>query len=614
MHAGGCRGLTGSGHKIRRGGPDPGRISALSEKVSGLLASQRYGEAAKYCDMILSIDPNNMGALEGREFALMRDRRYGEMISVCGRILEGRPGDMGALSDMGLGLIMTDRIPEGDTALDRALAYDPGHVPAMWRKALARSLLKEYKPAISWLDRALAICPDSSLAYKRKGDALSDLGRYGEAISCYDKSLAIRPGSPSTLKGKARALHKLGKSDKSLACYRSAWEADPGDWGAFSKFVRLLLETKRYEEVVLYCNRVLNAEPNNTDMLLMKSAALSKLGRREIVDYRDIILEVAPWRMDALWESGAGSQLGGYGDVSDYCDAILKDEPWNINVLWKKGVALSRLGGSPEAASAGRTGARPGAGLAGGAATGPGADPGGRDTRPVLLLDTNVLYACCAPGSKNHEKSLNLWKGYLRDHVCYVEYTVLAEMRKLLQGAPDRNMWERMQAEIVRSFGPDASGFFRLVSRYSEIREGQLLDVRQFYADMLNHPGMRDTIARWSVTKRDNPVVKERGARALLKNYPDNNILAFAAFCARETGAPTTLLTRDSDFLYFAEQIRSRFSVKVAGTRDVLAGHGSRGGHPRSAASRRTQDAPEHTRRHGRSRGPRRNRGAGRSR
>ena len=125
---------------------------------------------------------------------------------------------------------------------------------------------------------------------------------------------------------------------------------------------------------------------------------------------------------------------------------------------------------------------------------------------------------------------------------------------------------------------------------------------------------MRDTIARWSVTKKNNPVVKERGARALLKNYPGNNIPAFAAFCAKETDAPTTLLTRDSDFLYFAEWIWSRFSVKVAGTRDVLADHGSRGGHPWSAASRRTQDAPAHARRYGRSRGSKRNRGAYRSR
>ena len=599
-----CSGLTGSGHKARRKRSDPGRIPALSEKVSGLLVHRRYKEAAEYCGMILAIDPNNAEALEGREFALMRDRRYGEMISLCGRILEDRPDNVDALSDMGLALIMTERILEGDEALDRALVRDPGHVPTMWRKALARSRLKEHKPAISWLDRALAIRPDSSLAHKRKGDALSNLGRYGEAISCYDKSLSIRPDSPSTLKGKARALHKLGKSDESLACYRNAWEADPGDWGAFSKFVRLLLETKRYEEVILYCNRVLNVEPNNTDMLLMKSAALSKLGRREIVDYRDIILEVAPWRMDTLWEGGAGSQLSGYGDVSDYCDAILKDEPWNINVLWKKGVALSRLKATSEAASVGRTNSRPGAVPAEGDAPGPEANPGRRNTRPVLMLDTNILYACCAPGM-NHKKSFDLWKGYLRDHVCYVEYTVLAEMRKLLQGAPGRNMWERMQAEMVRSFGPNASDFFRLVSRYSEIREDQLLAVRRFYADMLDHPGMRDTIARWSVTKKDNPVVKERGARALLKNYPDNNILAFAAFCAKETGALTTLLTRDSDFLYFAEQIRSRFGVRVAGTRDALAGHGS---HPRDAAPRRTRDSPAHTRRHGRSRGPKRNR------
>lgn len=561
---GGCSGLTGSSHKTRRGGPDPGRIAALSEKVSGLLASRRYGDAAKCCGMILSIDPDNMEALEGREFALMRDRRYGEMISTCGRTLKDNPDDVDALSGMGLGLIMTDRIPEGDKALDRALAHDPGHIPTMWRKALARSRLREYKPVISWLDRALAIRPDSSLAHKRRGDALYDLGRYGEAISCYDESLAIRPDSPSTLKGKARVLHKLGKSAESLACYRNAWEADPGDWGAFSKFVRLLMETKRYEEVILYCNHVLNAEPNNTDMLLMKSAALSKLGRSEIVDYRDIILDVAPWRMDTLWVGGAGSQLSGYGDVSDYCDAILKDEPWNINVLWKKGVALSRLKASSEAASGGRTAPLPGAGRANGAATGPGANPSRRGARPVLMLDTNVLYACCAPGSKNHRTSLDLWRGYLRDHVCYVEYTVLAEMRKLLRDAPDRGMWERMQAEIVRSFGPDVSDFFRLVSRYSEVREDQLLKVRRFYADMLDHPGMRDTIARWSVTKKNNPVVKERGARALLKNYPDNNILAFAAFCAEETGTPTTLLTRDSDFLYFADQIRSRFGVRVA--------------------------------------------------
>ena len=568
-----------TGHGARRDGRGPERIASLSKKVSDLLSLQRYGEAAKYCDMILSVDPNNVKALEEREFALMRHQQYEEMVSTCGRILQNQPDNVVALSDMGLGLVMTERIQEGDEVLDRALAHNPRHVPALWRKALARSRLKEYKPAISWLDQSLAVRPDSSLAYKRKGDALANLGRYGEAVSSYDKSLAIRPDAPSTLKGKGGALHKLGKSGEALACYRNAWKADPQDRGAFTKLVRLMLETKRYEEAILYCNQVLNAEPNNTDMLLMKSAALSKLGRREIVDYRDVILEVAPWSMDTLWASGAGSQISGYGDVSDYCDAILKDEPWNINVLWKKGVALSRLGAASEAAPGGHSVPRLDAGRA------------GRDARPIMMPDTNILYAYCAPGSRNHKKTLDLWKGYLRNHTCYVEYTVLAEMRKLLQGSSDRGMWKRMQAEIVRSFGPDGTAFFRLVSRYSEIRKDHLLNVRQFYADMLERPEMRDTIARWSVTKKNNPIVKERGAQALLKNYPDNNILAFAAFCAMETGAPTTLLTRDSDFLYFAGQILSRFRVKVVGTWDALTGRGGRprgaSAHPRSSGGSR---------------------------
>lgn len=558
--------LTGSKHRIRQVAPGSERISVLSEKISDLLAHRKYGKAVKCCDTILSIDPNNIKVLEEREFALIKDQQYAKMISACGRALEGCPDNVDALSDMGLGLIMTERIPKGDEVLDQALSHDPEHVPTLWRKAMARSHMKEYKLAITWLDRALGICPDSSLAYKRKGDALSNLGRYGEAIPLYDKSLAIRPDSPSTLKGKARALHKLGKSDKSLACYRSAWEIDPKDRGAFLKFVRLMLETKRYEDVILYCDPVLNAEPDNTDVLLMKSTALSKLGRQEIVDYRDAILEVTPWNMDILWASDAGSQLRRYEDVSNYCDAILKKEPWNINMLWKKGVALSRLGTASEAASGGQTVPRPSARREKGGTLGREVNLGGKDARPILMPDTNIMYACCAPSSKNHKKTLDLWKGYLRKHVCYVEYTVLAEMRKLLQGAPDRGMWEHMQAEIVRSFQPDESVFFRLVGRYSEIRKEWLLAVRRFYADMLDHPGMRDTIARWGTTKKNNPVVKEKGAQALLKNYPDNNILAFAAFCSQETGVSTTLLTRDSDFLYFAGQIRSRFGVRVACT------------------------------------------------
>lgn len=568
--------LTGSVHGASRKGPIPERILTLSEKASELLANYRYGEAAKYCDIILSIDPSNAKALEEREFALMKGRQYTEMISRCGRVLKDHPDNVNALSDMGLGLIMTKRIPEGDKALDRALSHDPEHIPTMWRKALARSYLNEYKQAISWLDRALTISPDGSLAYKRKADALSNLGRYGAALPFYDTSLTIRPGSPSTLKAKARALHKLGRSDESLACCRNAWKADPKDRGAFLKFVRLLLETKRYEDVILYCNRVLNAEPSNVDMLVMKSAALSKLGRNEIVDYRDAILDVTPWNMDVLWTSGAGSQITGYADMSGYCDAILKNEPWNLNVLWKKGVALSQLKEAAETASNGRTGMR----LTESGTSGSMVNSIKKKAWPILIPDTNVLYACCMLGNKNHQKALHLWNRHIRTHVCYVEYTVLAEMRKLLPDTSDRGIWERMQSDMVQSFKPDRYAFFWLVSRYSKIRDEQVLDIRQFYADMLDRPGMRNTLARWRITKKNNPVAKEKGAQALLKNYSDNNILAFAAFCARETGAPTTLLSQDSDFLYFAEQIWSRFNVKVTAAWDTPTSRGKRGGHP----------------------------------
>ena len=577
--------LTGSLHGVSRKGPNSEHIRTLSEKVSDLFAHRRYGEATKYCDIILSIDPSNAKALEEREFALMKDQQYTEMISRCSRILKDHPDNVNALSDMGLGLIMTKNILKGDKSLDRALTHDPVHIPTMWRKALARSHLGKYKQAIFWLDQALTISPEGSLAYKRKGDALSNLGRYDTALPYYDKSLAIRPDSPSTLKAKARALHKIGRSDESLACYKSAWEADPRDRRAFLKFVQLLLKTKRYEDVLLYCNHVLNAEPNNVDMLVMKGAALSKLGRNEIVDYRDTILDVTPWNMDVLWTSGAGSQITGYADVSDYCDAILKDEPWNINVLWKKGVALSHLGGAAEVTPDEYTEPRHGAGRTKSGTSDSKVNSVKKRVWPILIPDTNILYACCTRGDKNRRRALDIWDHYLRNHVCYVEYTVLAEMRKLLPATSDRGMWERMQYDIIKSFKPDRSVFFRLVSRYSRIREEQVLDVRRFYADMLNHPEMRDTIKRWRTTKKNNPVAKEKGAQALLKNYPDNNILSFAAFCARETGAPTTLLSRDSDFLYFAEQIWSRFNVKVTGAWDAPAGHSKRGHHCRNTAS-----------------------------
>ena len=596
--------LTGSAHVASRKGSTPERILALSEKASELFSHQRYGEAAKYCDIILSIDPSNAKALEEREFALMRCQQYAEMISRCDLILKDRPDNVNALSDMGLGLIMTKRIPEGDKVLDRALAHDPEHIPTMWRKALARSNLNKYKQAISWLDRALAISPDSSLAHKRKGDALSNLGRYSEALPFYDTSLTLRPDSSSTLKAKARALHKLGRSDESLACCRNAWKADPEDRGAFLKFVRLLLETKRYEKVILYCDRVLNAEPSNVDMLVMKSTALSKLGRNEIVDYRDAILDVTPWNMDMLWTRGAGSQITGYADVSDYCDAILKDQPWNLNVLWKKGVALSQLKDAAEVSSSGRTGM----GQAKSGTSGSMVNSPRKKAWPILIPDTNILYACCMRGDKNHQKALYLWNRHIRTHACYAEYTVLAEMRKLLPVTSDRGMWERMQSDMIKSFKPDRSAFFRLVSGYSKIRDEQVLDIRQFYADMLDHPGMSNTIKRWRITKKDNPVAKEKGAQALLKNYPDNNILAFAAFCARETGAPTTLLSQDSDFLYFAEQIWSRFNVKVTSAWDAPTGRGKRGSSSWNARSRK---ASAHPGRSGRNRRFKRKRGTG---
>ena len=172
--------------------------------------------------------------------------------------------------------------------------------------------------------------------------------------------------------------------------------------------VRLMLETERYEDVILYCNRILNAEPGNADMLLMKSIALSRLGRREIVDYRDVVLELTPWSMDMLWANGAGSQIRGYDDILQYCDAMLKKELWNINILWKKGVALSRLRTVSESPTNGRTPPHFGTEQAKCGSSGFGTNPDGRDMRPVLMPDTNILYACCERNNKSRKKKRSI--------------------------------------------------------------------------------------------------------------------------------------------------------------------------------------------------------------
>jgi tetratricopeptide (TPR) repeat protein len=273
----------------------PQRAGALATAGRALLALDRLGEAVTAFDRALHVAPDPT-CWNDLGVALQRSGRPDDALRAYAEALQLRPVYADAQFNRGCLLLARSDLDEAEAAFEAALVAQPDHVGALWSLGLIRATQGRSDDALSVLDRLLALAPSHLLAL-----------------------------APS---------HLLARK------HRAA----------------LLSAAERTEEAVADLTAVLDAEPDDVEMLTGRAGLLRTLDRLEEAD-RDLerALSIAPDHVGALVERANVAQdrldydvaLAGY-------DLALARHPDDVAALVNRGAVLRAMGRSAEALAAWR--------------------------------------------------------------------------------------------------------------------------------------------------------------------------------------------------------------------------------------------------------------------
>ena len=183
-------------------------------------------------------------------------------------------------------------------------------IAALMAKSIRLRHLKRFEDALEALDEALEIDPDYFLVLKYRGIVLDELARYEEAVESFDGFLKLM-NDP----------HAYGLRDNSLL------------------------------NAMADCDRILEANPENTEALVKRGDILQRLRRYDdAVHCYDRALKIQTGDKNALNRRGnAFLELNRHEDALESYDRALEIAPDNAALLFNRGNVLQQIGRLDEA-------------------------------------------------------------------------------------------------------------------------------------------------------------------------------------------------------------------------------------------------------------------------
>ena len=164
-------------------------------------------------------------------------------------------------------------------AYEKSLSIEPS-VIAWNNKGLVYNSLKKYEKAIFCFDKCLDLNESFWQALINKTKSYFELGNLDSAENNCKLALKICPDNCRIWSTYATVLQESGKFEKSLAAYDNALNLCPDDFESILYKMRLLyVADYDFEELLIYANKVLEIENDNSFGWVCKFKALEKLNR-----------------------------------------------------------------------------------------------------------------------------------------------------------------------------------------------------------------------------------------------------------------------------------------------------------------------------------------------
>ncbi len=259
---------------------DPDDQNAALSLASALKDLRRYAEAEKLLAAISRRWPDDNRVLV--TLAALRQAR--------GEYAKAAAGNMAAsrlAPELPLPLVFAARsymkLKEKDKALAclaSALKLLPFHAEAVWERA---KILEEDDPqtAMEECARVIALNPNNWMAYYARGRLARESGNPGLALADFAEASRLAGNDPTPRCQRGRVLRLLGRLDEALAEYAEAEKLAPKSplvyaWRAATHTAR-----KDYASAVRDCERAVELDPEEPDILEQLGRALYDAGRYE---------------------------------------------------------------------------------------------------------------------------------------------------------------------------------------------------------------------------------------------------------------------------------------------------------------------------------------------
>lgn len=277
--------------KLLRSSPSNPVLLNMRAFVDGYL--DRYVEAEKDLDIVLSKDPDNLTALSRRAYARLSQKRYKEGIADLDRLIAFLPDDVPSLSNRGKAYEYLGQPEKAKSDFERGGLYVlNSEVTLAPDKAALEKLLARITRAMSERPR------DGYLAMARTRCRLK-LKQYREAVK--DAGLSMKLDSKLEAKSsylRGLCFSRLGDSDNAIKDFSRVLELSPRvvDWDyaaycpedrSVDKWIRkvtgpaevmvqrarVYMKKKDYEKAIGDCTRALKINPHLVEALEVRAAA-----------------------------------------------------------------------------------------------------------------------------------------------------------------------------------------------------------------------------------------------------------------------------------------------------------------------------------------------------
>lgn len=249
-----------------------------------------YSQAVDHYNMVVAAKMTETVCLELADTYILAGKAE-KSLSICADIEKYDPLDRRVLECMMRSYTQLGMKTELKKYQDIMLYSEHADLDAYVFTVGLLTSLSMHSEASSLIGMLTARCPDADVTYLLSSENDYESQRYAQALVSATKAVKRKPDDPEYRCQRAKVLLKLGKRDKALHDVRQAITRNPDHYPSLFLEKEILQASGDYRGALGVCNRILNADPRNPDILSDSADILFLMGEEDesFKVYRDAL-------------------------------------------------------------------------------------------------------------------------------------------------------------------------------------------------------------------------------------------------------------------------------------------------------------------------------------